>query len=383
MSRKPSNYRGYNQGMAATVSKNGSIAEIDKFLSAGGFSRAKRPKGALQRQRKARDKQLAASKAKAKPVRRTAAAGKFEVIIAESNAWNQPWLVHGFSTRAGGFTNVFGPKRDLNLGFGKHDSRESVEKNRKKFFAALGAKDMTMVSPKQIHSSDIRVIPPFAQGEAREGWGTQNKSLTQNKRSTRDSAGDKTITADGLITNIPGILLTIQTADCVPILLVDIKKQAVGAFHAGWRGTVSRIVEKGVGTMRAEYGSDPKNIHAAIGPCIAQCCYAVGEEVVDQFRSQFEYADKLFKPYFDDDPVKKKYPLLFMTARAPGHSNLGPQIHLDLVEANRRQLVAACVPAGNIWSADECTSCDTKRFFSHRKENGFTGRMMAVVGILQ
>src|SRR5207244_7005375 len=103
-----------------------------------------------------------------------------------------------------------------------------------------------------------------------------------------------TLTADGLITNVPGLLLTIQTADCVPILLVDVKKKVVGAFHAGWRGTVKRIVEKGVGTMRAEFGSEPKNIHAAIGPCIAQCCYAVGDKVVDQFRSQFEYADKLF-----------------------------------------------------------------------------------------
>lgn len=360
----------YNQMMAlkGAITQR-SIKELDKFLAQGGFSRAKRPKGALQRQRTARDKQLAASKAKAKPVRRAPATGKFEIIIAGSKAWNQPWLVHGFSTRSGGFSKAFGGKKDLNLGFGKHDPRESVEKNRKKFFAALGAKGMTLVAPKQIHSSDIRVIPPFAQKKPREGWGTN----------TEDAV--KTITADGLITNVPGVLLSIQTADCVPVLLVDVKKKAIGAFHAGWRGTVARIVEKGVGTMRAEFGSNPKDVHAAIGPCIAQCCYAVGEEVVDQFRSQFEYADKLFKPFFDDDPVKRKYPLLFMTARAPGHSNLGPQIHHDLVEANRRQLLDAGVPARNIWSADECTSCDTKRFFSHRKEDGFTGRMMSVVGI--
>ena len=335
-------------------SKDRSIEQIDLFLRQGGFSRAKHPKGALQRQRTARDKQLAAAKSRTKPVSKKTSANKFDIIIADSKAWNQPWLIHGFSTRKGGFTNVFGPKGDLSLGFGKHDSRDAVEKNRKKFFAALGATNMSLVSPKQIHSSDIKKIiePPKT-----------------------------TLTTDGLITNVPGILLTIQTADCVPILLVDVKKRGIGAFHAGWRGTVKRIVEKGVGTMRAEFGSDPKDIHAAIGPCIAQCCYAVGQEVIDQFRSQFEYADKLFKPYFDDDPVKNKYPLLFMTARAPGHSNLGPQIHLDLVEANRRQLLDAGVPARNIWSADECTSCDTKRFFSHRKQDGFTGRMMSVVGI--
>ena len=330
------------------------VAELDNFLAKGGFSRARRPNGALARQRTARDEQIKAAKAKTKPIRKKPTANHFEIIIADTKPWNQPWLVHGFSTRAGGFTTVFGPKGDLNLGFGKHDSRESVEKNRKKFLSALGASNITLVSPKQIHSSDIKRI----------------KKLPKEALKT-----------DGLITNASGVLLTIQTADCVPILLVDIKKKAVGAFHAGWRGTVKRIVENGVGTMRAEFGSDLKDIHAAIGPCIAQCCYAVGEEVIDEFRSQFEYADKLFKPYFDDDPVKKKYPLLFMTARAPGHSNLGPQIHLDLVEANRRQLLDAGLPARNIWSSDECTSCDTKRFFSHRKEVGFTGRMMAAVGI--
>src|SRR4051812_12206246 len=98
----------YNQVMAAKGAKTGrSIAELDEFLSKGGFSRAKRPKGALARQRNSRDKQLAASKAKAKPVRKQAAGNKFEVIIADSKAWNRPWLVHGFSTRAGGFSKVF------------------------------------------------------------------------------------------------------------------------------------------------------------------------------------------------------------------------------------------------------------------------------------
>src|SRR3954462_15041371 len=99
----------YNQVMAAKGAKIGrSIAELDDFLSKGGFSRAKRPKGALQRQRKARDKQLKAAKAKAKPLRKNPATGKFEIIIADTKAWNQPWLVHGFSTRAGGFTSIFG-----------------------------------------------------------------------------------------------------------------------------------------------------------------------------------------------------------------------------------------------------------------------------------
>jgi YfiH family protein len=337
----------------AKNSKPKSIAELDKFLADGGFTRAKRPKGALERHRSQRDAELSPKRAKptVKPKRQT---NKLEILRAD---WNLPWLVHGFSTRTGGHSTAFGPDRkDLNLGISQHDSRDTVLKNRAAFFKSADADKLTLVSPKQIHSSIVHVL---------------------------DSAKPpaSTITADGLITNIPGLLLSIQTADCVPILLVDTKKKAIGAFHAGWRGAVARIVEKGVGMMRANYGSDPRNLRAAIGPCIAQCCYAVGEEVVDQFHSQFAYAGSLFKPYFEDDPIKRKYPLLFMTARAPGHSNLGPQIHLDLVEANRRQLLSAGLKPENIWSSDECTSCNTDRFFSYRKEAGFTGRMMAIIGI--
>lgn len=339
----------------ATKSKTKSIAELDKFLADGGFTRAKRPKGSLERHRSQRDVQLAPKRPKpaaAKP-KSNWPANKIEILRAD---WNLPWLVHAFSTRTGGHSRAFGRNQDLNLGISQHDSRETVLKNRTAFFKSADATALTLVSPKQIHSSIVQVL--------------------DSAKSPRN-----TITADGLITNVPGLLLSIQTADCVPILLVDTKMKAIGAFHAGWRGTVARILEKGVGMMRATYGSDPRNIRAAIGPCIAQCCYAVGEEVVDQFHTQFAYADSLFKPYFEDDPIKRKYPLLFMTARAPGHSNLGPQIHLDLVESNRRQLLDAGLKPANIWSADECTSCNTDRFFSYRKEAGFTGRMMAIIGI--
>ena len=134
--------------------------------------------------------------------------------------------------------------------------------------------------------------------------------------------------------------------------------------------------------MRAAFGCNPSDLHAAIGPCIHSCCYAVGDEVVDEFRSQFSYADELFSEVYDRDPIKEKYPLLFLTARAPGHSNIGPQRHLDLVEANGRQLLDAGVAEKNIWASQECTSCRTDLLFSHRKESGYTGRMMAVIGLL-
>jgi hypothetical protein len=177
------------------------------------------------------------------------------------------------------------------------------------------------------------------------------------------------------------VLLGIQTADCIPILVADRKNRAVAAFHAGWRGTLARIVEKGVGRMRLEFGSKPEDLIASIGPGIGQCCYAVGEEVRAQFESQFIYAAELFREVYDSDPVREKYPMLFLTARAPGHSAIGPGMHLDLAEANRRQLLAAGLKKGAIALTGQCTGCHTDRFFSHRIERGFTGRMMSVIGI--
>jgi len=183
------------------------------------------------------------------------------------------------------------------------------------------------------------------------------------------------------MTDQPGVLLGIQTADCIPVLVADRKKRAVAAFHAGWRGTLARILENGVGRMRLEFGSAPENLIASIGPGIGQCCYSVGDEVRQQFDSQFTYAPELFREVYDSNPVKEKYPMLFLTARAPGHSELGPGMHLDLVEANRRQLLAAGLKKGSIFVTGQCTGCNTDRFFSHRIERGFTGRMMSVIGI--
>jgi len=189
------------------------------------------------------------------------------------------------------------------------------------------------------------------------------------------------LVGDGLITRMPGILLGIQTADCLPIVLVDTKQRAVGVFHAGWRGTVKRIVEKGVGEMRRWLGTLPKNVKAAIGPGIHSCCYDVGPEVRQQFESQFAYAEDLFREIKESDPVREKYPLLFLTARAPGHSELPTKIFLDLVEANRRQLIDAGVSSKNISASPLCTACRPDLLFSYRAEKGVTGRMMAVAGI--
>lgn len=133
--------------------------------------------------------------------------------------------------------------------------------------------------------------------------------------------------------------------------------------------------------MQRWFGTLPGNLKAAIGPGIRSCCYQVGAEVQAKFASQFGYADALFRETKERDEIHEKYPLLFLTARAPGHSDLPKQIFLDLAEANRRQLLDAGVLAKNIDDLGLCTSCNGELFFSHRKENGVTGRMTAAVGI--
>jgi YfiH family protein len=279
-----------------------------------------------------------------------------------------PWLVHGFSTRSGGFSRAYG-KGDLNLGFTKDDSRVAVERNRAAFLRALG------VPTRSAHAGK-KIAEPF--------WPLVTlRQIHSDIIHHVESIPSEPLAGDGLITATPGLLLAIQTADCLPVILVDAKRHAVGVFHAGWRGTLRRIVEKGVGEMFRHFGSRPRDLKAAIGPGVRGCCYEVGEEVRTRFESQFAYAANLFREVKESDPVREKYPLLFLTARAPGHSDLPKKILLDLVEANRQQLLAAGVPAKNIEASKLCTNCRTDLLFSYRAEHGKTGRMMAVAGIRQ
>ena len=273
------------------------------------------------------------------------------------------WLVHGFSTRPGGQTKAYKHAGDLNLGFTEADERKIVAENRNRFVAAVagGKPYQGLVTVRQIHSCLICKV------DANDVQPNQSTAVLQG---------------DGLMTDQPGVLLGILTADCIPILVADRKNRAVAAFHAGWRGTVARILEKGIGLMRLHYGSKPENLIASIGPGIGQCCYAIGDEVKEQFESQFDYAAKLFREVSDSEPIRRKYPMLFLTARAPGHSQLGPALHLDLAEANRQQLLAAGLKKKSIYLTAQCTGCNTDSFFSHRIEQGFTGRMMSVIGVV-
>ena len=272
------------------------------------------------------------------------------------------WLVHGFSTRPGGMSELNSSRLDrskketvLNLGFADWDTRERVDVNRRLFQKALGHGDACFVTLRQLHSDVLHVI--------------------------RGPLSDLP-NGDALATGTKGLLLGVQTADCIPILLVDPRHRAVAAVHAGWRGTVARIAGKTVGRMTMEFGTQPKDILAALGPGVGRCCYEVGPDVVKEFAAQFSDAAGWFDGPFDmlasgDDPN----PLPWLTMMPPGHQPPPVRCHLDLHAANSAILANAGLQRKNIFAADFCTSCRTDLFFSYRRE-GVTGRMMAVIGVV-
>jgi len=287
-----------------------------------------------------------------------------------------PWLVHGFSTRLGGVSSLDGPASprgtDLNLGESAWDTADRVAENRRRFIAALPAARSRLVLQRQIHSDLIRTLDGACAGpEART-----------SPRSTRTPGTSRTPAGDGLITDRPGLLLGVLTADCLPILLVDARQRMVSALHCGWRGTARHLAEKAVGQLRMLFGSRPGDLWAAIGPGIRDCCYAVGPEVVDEFSSQFTYGESLFvarsRPF---TPLETKRSIMILPLR----SNFGPrskeEIYLDLVLANTHQLRDAGIPEEQIATDAPCTHCNPKLFFSHRRDGECSGRMLSVIGI--
>jgi YfiH family protein len=260
------------------------------------------------------------------------------------------WLVHGFSTRPGGVSPLEG-QQVLNLGYMAWDKRENVTENRRLLQDALSAETFTLAPLKQIHSDAIHLF---------------NAALAH-------ACG-----GDASATNRPGVLLAVQTADCVPILLVDPRKRAVAAIHAGWKGTLARIAEKAVGRMHLEFGSKPADLLASLGPAIGPCCYEVGADFVSKFSAQFADASGYFdEPRTGDEPN----PLQWLNMAPPGHQPPPRNVHLDLPKANRAQLLAAGLRPRNIFPSGLCTACRTDFFFSHRREAGLTGRLMSVIGI--
>jgi YfiH family protein len=271
-------------------------------------------------------------------------------ILQASALSKIPWLVHGFSTRPGGVSELNG-ERVLNLGFAEWDRRENVLENRRCFLSALGVDDLTLVTLSQIHSDVVQLFEAPPPGTCR---------------------------GDASITNRPGLLLSVQTADCVPVLLVDPQKRAIAAIHAGWRGTLQRIVTKAIGRMQMQFGTESANLLAAIGPSIGGCCYEVGTEVASQFKSQFPNASAWFDELRTGDEPN---PLQWLNMAPPGHQPPPKNVLLDLRKANSDQLLEAGVLSSNILVSDLCTACRRDLLFSYRKEGAMTGRLLSVIAI--
>lgn len=225
-----------------------------------------------------------------------------------------PGVVHAFSTRRAGAA-------DLSL------DRESGEA-RNQFTAAVGLAGWPVCELKQVHSNQVLSV--------------ENNEFANSIRE-----------GDAAFTSLPGLVLSVLTADCVPILVAERGGRCVAAIHAGWRGASEWIARKAVDSMVRESGVDPSALVVAIGPHIGVCCMEVGEEVFD---------------FFQD-------PTLF--ERRPHW----PKPHLDLAEANRRQLIAAGVFSESIEVCRLCTRCRSDLFHSYRRDGSRAGRMLSVVGI--
>jgi YfiH family protein len=243
-------------------------------------------------------------------------------------------FANGFSTRAGGCSPV--PQNALNLAGFDEDEAANIHENRRRFLKLFRG-DWRLATCWQVHGADVRVV----RGETAGALDTNEERC------------------DALATNAEGILVGVQTADCVPILLGDARSGACAAVHAGWRGTAAEIVPAALARMRVEYGTRAGDVLACIGPAALGCCYEVGAEVIDTFRARFRYAAELLVP-----------------TRA-GHARI------DLQRANFRQLVAAGVLPARIHAAPLCTICRPDLFFSYRRDkklHGRTGRLLAVIG---
>lgn len=246
---------------------------------------------------------------------------------------------HGFSTRKGGVsTGIFS---SMNLNFKRGDDPDAVMENYRRMAAALNMRVEDMVLSDQTHTTNVRVITEEDRG----------KGILK----LQDYSD-----VDGMITNVPGIVLVTSYADCVPLYFVDPVRKAIGLSHSGWKGTVGHIGQKTVWKMHEVYGSEPKDIVAAIGPSICQSCYEVSDDVAEAFRTNFtadEAADILL------DKGNGKY-------------------QLDLWKANWYVLTDAGILPEHLSVTDLCTACHPDLLWSHRKTNGQRGGLSAFLSLI-
>lgn len=245
-------------------------------------------------------------------------------------------ITHAFSTKLGGVSK--GDCAAMNLSFNRGDAEEDVFTNHRLFAEAVGYEVEQLVLSDQVHETVIRRVD----------------SSDCGKGVTRES---DIIGVDGLITNDPGVVLMTFFADCVPLFFYDSVKQAIGASHSGWRGTVKRMGARTIEAMQSEFDCEPKDIHVVIGPSICQKCYEVSEDVIEAFQKEFS---------------REQWSKLWI-------SKENHKYQLDLWEANRIILTEAGIPREQIEICGYCTCCHSDVLFSHRVTNGHRGNLSGII----
>lgn len=247
---------------------------------------------------------------------------------------------HAFSTRIGGASK--GIWSSMNLSFTRGDDPKDAYENFHRYAVLFGVPDDRLVLPYQTHTVNVRVVTEEDGG----------KGFTKERDYTD---------VDGLITNVPGIVLSIFAADCVPLLFVDPIHKAIGASHSGWRGTINRMGKVTIEKMTENFGTDPKDLVCAIGPSICRDCYEVSEDVALEFKKAFPGHES---EILTDDGLNESGEHKF---------------HLDLWNTNRIVMEEAGVQSRNISMTDICTNCNPDLLFSHRFTHGERGNNGAFI----
>ena len=290
-----------------------------------------------------------------------------DVHYLQFNHYQQfPDLIHGVFTRQGGYSPP--PYSSLNTStppFNPGDSIENVVRNRVLALQALDIAAYPCVTLWQVHGADIAIYN--AQEEWRTDWAYSSYyEHTWTPQSIRK--------ADALITKEKRVALALSFADCVPILLYDPVEQVIGLVHGGWRGTARGIVAATLHAMYEYSGCQPRNIYAGIGPAIGPCCYEVSKDVQQLFLGQVQFETMLTQERYRDLINEAA---VFSTLALPDRTSL----RLDLQATNRNQLLLAGVAPEHIETMEICTCCNTDRFFSHRGEQGKTGRFPVLLAL--
>ena len=247
-------------------------------------------------------------------------------------------IVHGFSTRLGGVSK--GIYAAMNLSFTRGDEDAAVREKYRRFAAALGFSEKDIVTSDQTHTANVRIVTDEDRGNG----------ITKPRPYTD---------VDGMITNVRGLVLATFYADCVPLYFIDPVHHAIGLSHSGWRGTVSKIGAVTVKKMQETYGTDPKDVYAAIGPSICQDCYEVSEDVIQEFQNSF--APEHWKTLF----YKKE----------------NGKYQLNLWEANKIIFMETGITENHISMPGICTCCNPEFLFSHRASHGKRGNLGAFLGL--